>query len=479
MRNLRLVSLKLTVFLGAFAPNTHATCQGHSGLPSLYICGTILTPSGPIRNGHISIENGRIHSIGATCTLSPHADTTTFIDCGTGVVSPGFINAHEHLEFATVRPLLDDGTRVSHRHDWRRGMRGNEKREPARNYTKLVSAMWGELRHIFSGTTSVVGGAMAPGLVRNLDWAEGLGVGLVSGAAKYDIYPLDDKEGILRKDDCDYGPHTITKEQAAKYPMYIAHVSEGIDAEAANEFRCLSDASYDVTPLPNGGGTSTDIIQPNVAFVHALGLTEPDFDLVAERGAHLVWSPRTNIFLYGKTLDISVPLAKGVNVALGTDWVVSGSATMGREAVCAAHVMKNSFGVDVEAKTLWEMMTINAAKASGVAAHVGSLEVGNLADIVIFRDDGGDPYGSVVFGKPENINLVLRGGKVLVANPTLNQLSGEYCESVTFGEPSKKIVCVANELGKTYAEFKKDLEGVYPAILPGVPENEPSCEPTR
>ncbi|KAK7215380.1 hypothetical protein V2G26_003383 [Clonostachys chloroleuca] len=226
-------------------------------------------------------------------------------------------------------------------------------------------------------------------------------------------------------------------------------------------------------------GRSTDIIAPNVALVHALGLSEADFDLVAERNATVVWSPRSNVALYGKTLNVTYLLEAGITVALGTDWLPSGSATMGREALCGLNATHLSYGRTLESKTLWEMMTINGAKVAGFDTMLGSIEVGKLADIVIFGGDNTkDPFSQAIYAAEEDIELVMRGGKVLVASHSLEHLTTGACESAAFGHASKTI-CVEDELGNTYKDFEASLGGVYPAILPGVPPNEPSCDPIR
>ena len=55
---------------------------------------------------------------------------------------------------------------------------------------------------------------------------------------------------------------------------------------------------------------------------------------MAARGMSLVWSPRSNVFLYGggtdltKTTNIPLALAKGINVALAPDWSIGGSQNL-------------------------------------------------------------------------------------------------------------------------------------------------------
>jgi hypothetical protein len=479
----------LLAFLAPFLPSfttAHASysCKltHTSNSSDLILKGTVLTFDGALHNTYISVQSGLITYIGPS--LPQDWKQYRLLDCGTSVISPGFINTHEHIEYSTVRPLSPLHEMYNHRHDWRVG---------ARNHTPLFTEVngslsdvttWGELRHIFSGTTSIIGGRMVPGLARNLDFAVGLEDGLEGREAVWDVFPLDDATGILQSENCEYGPFPITEEVAGRYHRYLAHVGEGIDEEARNEFRCLSSSSFDTAPLAGlgGGWKGTDIVAPNLALVHAVGLSSSDFDLVAERGAMVVWSPRSNVFLYGKTLNVSSLLEKRITVALGTDWLPSGSATMGREAVCARSIMRESFGIETEAKVLWEMMTINAAKVAGFEKDLGSIEVGKLADIVIIGAGTGrqenDSFLQTVFAPSEDIELVMRGGAVLVAGKGLEDLVTGDCELVQWGE-TEKTACVKDEIRESFADLEKRLGGVYPAILPRFPEDEPSCKPTR
>ncbi|CAJ2502834.1 Uu.00g102280.m01.CDS01 [Anthostomella pinea] len=453
----------------------------------LLLRGTVITPEGALPNYTVLVQSGKVTYVGDSCGLGTRARDASHIECADSVISPGFINTHEHIEYSTVRPLADIGELVDHRHDWRVGARGHTPRYAPVNGSKVEATRWGELRHLFSGTTSIVGGAMVSGLTRNLDYVAGLEDGLVAPVALNDVFPLDDADGIMRNGDCDYGPEPMNRETAGKLHRYIAHIGEGLDAEAANEFACLSNMTFDNMPASDGGGLSTDLIAPNLAIIHALGLSTADFDLVAARDAQVVWSPRSNVFLYGKTLNVTYLLEAGITVALGTDWLPSGSATMGREAVCAASFTEESYGMTLEPKTLWEMMTLNAAKVAGFEQDLGSIEVGKLADIVVFdgqaqgRSDmkhQSDAFAQAIFAPAENIELVLRGGKFMLASNGLKSLSTDTCETLAFGNVNK-TACVADELGSSFKEFEASLQGVYPAILPAVPPDEPSCELTR
>ena len=45
-------------------------------------------------------------------------------------------------------------------------------------------------------------------------------------------------------------------------------------------------------------------------------------------GAKLVWSPLSNLLLYGQTADIKAAKAAGVRIGIGSDWAPSGSKNL-------------------------------------------------------------------------------------------------------------------------------------------------------
>lgn len=600
------------------------TSPSHHG--RLLLLGTALTSQGVI-DARILITNGTIVSVlpshqhehtGWADLVNDIDDHVTVVRCGPdAVISPGFINTHEHIEFSTVRPLADIGERVDHRHDWRVGLRGHTARPAPVNETagtEQDATRWGELRHLLSGTTSIVGGQMVPGLVRNLDYADGLEQplwswlreckdgdddsttvesDLAAQVATWDTFPLGDAQGIIRIGDCDYSTSMIDGAAVAKMHRYLPHVAEGIDDAAVNEFRCLSNSSFDTIPLSPGAaasivtqrerrdnsqlpadmakadestaqppghlkpprpatqtpGTSSDILGPNIGLVHALGVPVSDYPLLAAKGVSVIWSPRSNVFLYGKTLDIHALMDAGVNVALGTDWLPSGSASMAREAVCARDISNikpisnatdsgtslNSKQRGLRARTIWQMMTTNAAHVAGMSGKIGTLEAGTAADIIIVAssptttrgsrgsgDAGGEAsrsgdddesyYAKAIYAEPASIQLILRGGTPLVIDTSLRDLvlassfsssSSSRCEQVPYSSTVSKILCLGHAseeqeekgshytqvVGATagklisYAQLIRDrrAEGVYPAFYPPseIPEDEPSCIPTR
>ncbi|MEZ4472829.1 MAG: amidohydrolase family protein, partial [bacterium] len=370
------------------------TCAVTPGSADLLIRGTLLGPEGLIVGGELLIDaRGIIQCVDCDCSGAPGAVLATTLDCGQAVVSPGLINAHDHITF-TQNPPGDWGDeRYEHRHDWRRGARGHTRIPVAGNASGAQIA-WGELRQIVGGTTSLVGSGGAAGFLRNLDANQ---EGLAQGDVQLDTFPLGDSGGELLSMGCDYPDLPAADVLAAD--AWSPHVSEGIDPEARNEFLCLS------------SDLGADVVGHNGALIHGVGLTAADGEVLASRGASVIWSPRSNVSLYGNTAPVTMLAHQGVLLGIGTDWTASGSINLPRELACADQLNREHFGHFFTDRELWLMATRNNAAALQVLDGVGSLAPGLAGDVAIYATaPGQDPYRAVIEATAGTTALVLRTG---------------------------------------------------------------------
>lgn len=58
-------------------------------------------------------------------------------------------------------------------------------------------------------------------------------------------------------------------------------------------------------------------ITPSLCCIHAAALNAADFATLAERGGSMIWSPFSNLLLYGGTADIAAEKAAGVLMRWG------------------------------------------------------------------------------------------------------------------------------------------------------------------
>jgi large repetitive protein len=438
---------------------------------NLLIQGTILTADDALENGaalvDLSQDNGTFLCVGCDCEAMADASTARLI-CPDAVVSPGLINPHDHLGWATANPVAPpQGERYEHRHDWRKGKRGHTQLSAGGSDNSASAVLVGELRMLMSGATSIAGSSNTEGLLRNLDDAQDNG-GLGSNYADYRTFPLGDNRGGLHADGCN--EYDIDDESRLNSHIYLPHVSEGIDPEAQNEFACLSGS---VTG-------SSDLLAANTSIIHGIGLTPGDILSVAGEGAKLVWSPRSNVQLYGHTASVVSYKNAGVTISIGTDWIPSGSMNMLRELHCADLLNANNLGSAFSDRELWQMATKNGAIALGVSDQLGYIEEGYIADLVIYQAGGRDPYRAVLEATPERVSLVMRGGVSLYGDESIiNGLGSQGCETDDVCGVNKSI-CSQADAGVAYSTLKAYVsQGAYPLFFCGEPEDEPSCLPFR
>ena len=445
------------------------TCKFTAGGATTLVEGNVLTSSTVYRGGEVAFDqSGKITCVGCDCAQGGEAT----IVCPDGVISPGLINAHDHLTYSQDPPYNDTGERYEDRQQWRKGLDGHTQ-IPAPGGASTDQLRWGELRFVMGGATSTDASGGASGLLRNLDNAINEG-GLGKGTIDYDVFPLGDASGTRRTGDCDYGGNPTTAASIANDASYIPHTSEGIDATAHNEFLCESSATYD-TSVP---GVSNDLVIAKTTLIHAVALTAADYATMAAAGTGMVWSPRSNLTLYGDTARVSVAARLGLNIALGTDWMPSGSMNMLRELQCADSFNQKYLAQYFSDEQLWQMTTQNAAVAAKMDDVIGELAPGHVADISVFAGHD-QTYRAVIDAKPQDVVLVMRGGKVLYGDDALVSALATSCDSLAVCGTTKRV-CLMSEIGETLAQLQAAVgAAAYPAFACGDPPNEPSCVPTR
>jgi cytosine/adenosine deaminase-related metal-dependent hydrolase len=452
---------------GADAPASATVgCTG-VGDPAfgLRIRGDILQKAQVLRGGELGIDAaGVITCTDCTCAGDSRA---LVIDCRDSVVSPGLINLHDHLSYANNAPSIDLAStleRYDDRAEWRLGLRGHTKIDYAGSASS-AAVLAQEFRMLLSGVTSIAGGTGQPGLVRNLD-VPGLSEGLLVGQIDSDTFPLADTDGVGHSSDCSYSKARMTSASVAKNSAYLPHLSEGIDAFSQNELICSEMGAY-------------GLLGPHTAVVHAVAISAPEAQALADSKSWVIWSPRSNLSLYGNTAPVALLKRLGVGIALGTDWLLSGSMNLGRELECARSLSMSAFNGALSDFDLFRMVTSNAARAAGVGRGLGALQPGYTADVAIFAKHGLIDHSAVTQAEPADVELVLRGGRPLYGDEALLSAFGALdCETFDVcGTP--KATCLLADAGITLSALRAAGEAIYPLFSCRTPPDEPSCVPSR
>ncbi len=449
--------------------------QTKTGTKGVVLKGTVLLPETVADAGEVFYDGDKILCAAADCSATAGYAAASVVTCTDVVISPGLINAHDHIAFANNPPKGHGTERYEHRHDWRKGIRGHTKITVAGGASTDV-VRFAELRFIMSGATSTAGAGGAANLLRNLDNSNAQLEGLSAKLVDSDTFPLKDSDpGATLPTTC--AAMSATRRTTASIESlegYLPHISEGIDDAAHAEFTCQSE-----------DGESHDLVQKQTGVVHGIAVSAADVAKYRTDQTALVWSPRSNVDLYGDTASVKMYDQLGVQIALGTDWVASGSMNLSRELRCADDLNQKYFGKHFSDKALWKMVTQNAAFATGIHKVAGMLKPGYVADIAIFDASKSKSYRAVIDAGVEDTILVMRGGKPLYGDAsTLNlaAIGGTACETLDVcGVPKK--ACVEQDTAKstTLAKIRTAGEAIYPLFFckSDTVKNEPSCTPYR
>jgi 5-methylthioadenosine/S-adenosylhomocysteine deaminase len=147
-------------------------------------------------------------------------------------------------------------------------------------------------------------------------------------------------------------------------------------------------------------------------IIHGTALTRDQLGQAKDAGARLVWSPQSNLRLYGETTRAADALDVGLPMALGADWLPSGSLSLLAEMKVARQELVNQ-GRPITAKQLVTMVTAGAADVAGLGEKLGSIAVGRAADLVVMARQDSDAYESVCRSTPADVELVMIGGDLV------------------------------------------------------------------
>ncbi|MCA9602293.1 MAG: thrombospondin type 3 repeat-containing protein, partial [Myxococcales bacterium] len=189
---------------------------------------------------------------------------------------------------------------------------------------------------------------------------------------------------------------------------------------------------------------------------------------------------RTNITLYGDTARVPVYATLGVRIALGTDWVVTGSMNMLRELRCADELNTLRYNSYFTDEQLWLMATRDSAASMAIDNVLGVIQVGGIADLAMFDGATHADHRAILDATPASVVMVMRGGKVLYGDDSVVSAlaPSDGCDAINVCGTAKRA-CVSREYGQSYSELEASVSGMYPLFFCDEPENEPSCVPSR
>jgi len=183
--------------------------------------------------------------------------------------------------------------------------------------------------------------------------------------------------------------------------------------------------AWSQTPVAHLG--ELGFLGPELSCAHAVWLTGDDMDLLAQSGVTVCHNPSSNLRLKNGVAPVNAMLAKGINVALGTDSTAINDDDDMLQEVRLASKLHREPGIDAPALSTHQalgMATINAAQATFFQGRIGALEKGRRADLVLldltameepYLDADIHPIDALVNrGKARHVDTVMVDGEVVL-----------------------------------------------------------------
>jgi 5-methylthioadenosine/S-adenosylhomocysteine deaminase len=396
-----------------------------------------------LEGGAISIVGDRIAEVGGTAEIRSRWVAPRQIDAHGGMVTPGFVNAHQHV---TGGPLLwscipDNLTPGASIFEWSVPMHAHELAGDEELSAQLVGA-----QSLKTGTTTLV----EPGTVTQPE-AVASGLGAVGIRATVGVWAWDIEEGPFTAPAGEVldrirvildafppgGPIegwvTLIGHSLASDELLVG-ASDLARATGVGMTMHLSPTSSDPEVYLDRHGCRPavhldhlGVLGRHLLIGHGVWLDDAEIEAILRSGTAIAYCPWAYLRLgqgvtqQGRHAEI---FRRGGRVALGCDSTNAGdSVDVLRTAALAAGLAK-----DQRVDPMWfgahealEMATIAGAEAVGMADRLGSLEAGKKADLVVFESDSphwvaaGDPALALVWSTDgRHVRSVVVGGRVVV-----------------------------------------------------------------
>ncbi len=386
------------------------TAQAPRRIDTLVRNATIITMDRERRvllDGSLAIDKGRIVAVGPSREIDPAYTASVEIDGRNFIITPGFINGHVHITGDPLtRGFMPDTIDYRDPDTFAKWVMPRFLTQTAED--ERISAQLAAFEMLRCGITCF----LEAGTIRYLDAvADGLAemkirarIGLWTEGRAFDptqdpIAASDDAIAAMERAVEAYPVSSDSR--IAAWPILVGHNcnTDAVwhAAKALADARGLGFAAH-MSPyasdtdwyLANVGRRPIEhladlgMLGGNLVLTHVTHLDDAEFELIVESGTHVAYCPLAALkggFMASKKGRYPEFVARGTNLLIGSDGY---DCDIMRLLPMASGTFKDARG-DVSvfpAHMMLETITVNAARALGMADEIGSLEPGKRADFV-------------------------------------------------------------------------------------------------
>ncbi|MGX5188115.1 amidohydrolase [Streptomyces avermitilis] len=357
-----------------------------------------------VRDGAVAVRAGEILAVGPAQELRARYTAAEDIDAEGCLVLPGLVNTHTHLAMTLLRGRADD---VTLQRFLERMLKWEAELLSPKNVAAAVRVAVAE--SLRAGVTSALDmywfHEAAERAARESGWRLHTGPTFMDVPDPADGIAYEDRLAWARRDLADRAHRPGTRPVLFAHSTYTLSPGQLLDIAAlAREFGALlhlhaAENATEVATVEVRHGKrpvelldSLGLLGPDVLLAHAVDLTGPEIAALARTGTSVAHCPVSNLKLGCGIAPVPRPLSAGVTVGLGTDGAVSSNTLDVLGAVRQAALVHKAGGdpTAVGAEQAVRMATIEGARALGLGDHLGSLEAGKRADLIVL--DLGRPH---------------------------------------------------------------------------------------
>ncbi|NMG46441.1 TRZ/ATZ family hydrolase [Aromatoleum toluvorans] len=354
-------------------------------------------PAGVTLNHHaVAVRSGRIVGILPQNDARTRYDARRTINLPDHVLIPGLVNLHAHCAMTLMRGIADDLPLMR----W------------------LQEAIWpAESRHVSSsfvreGTLLAIAEMLRGGITTCNEMyfhpdaaAEAfdlLGMRGIIGLTVLEFptpyaSDADDylRKGLAARDAwrdhpligfslAPHAPYTVSDANLARIASLAAELDVRVHMHIHETAQEVADsvAQHGVRPLARLAGLN--LLGDHFIGVHGVHLNESDIEILHRHGCSIAHCPTSNMKLASGIAPVAPLLASDIRVGLGTDGAASNNRLDLFQEMRHASLLAKVSTLDatvVPAHSALRMATLDGAKALGLDARIGSIEVGKEADL--------------------------------------------------------------------------------------------------
>ena len=345
----------------------------------------------------LAIQDGRILALAPAAELRARHPKAAVQDLAGQLLIPGLVNAHGHIAMSLLRGYADDLALM----DWLQDFIWPIEAALVSPEFVYHGSLLASAEMLMSGTTCFSDMYFFPDAAARATEVSGLRAQFALPIIKFPNAWAGGEQDCIQKAlalaaeyrghdriHMAFGPHapyTVTDEGLRLARDHAEEQKLPIQMHLHETGQEITDSLKEHGTRPLARLARLGLLSPRLQAVHMTQVSSEDLELLAGHQVQVVHCPESNMKLASGICPTAELMEHGINVALGTDGAASNNdLDLLGEARTAALLAKLQSGnpVQMNAFEVLEMLTLGGARALGLDAEIGSLEVGKQADCV-------------------------------------------------------------------------------------------------